>query len=1274
MSDSTDQTNQVNDRASLSRSSRIIIWICISLTFLVSLFNLAGWIFHIPWLINNISGWVSMKAPTAFCFLITSLALTTFLFHKLARFRSASLLGAGIFLMMVSLLGLSTYVLPEIAGNPNITPALQSMFNQPFFNRGWMSLLTASIFLVFGVIMVLLSRQTRLASNIAHILLVPAALASYTVFISYLMSAYFIHDFITSPVSFKSGFLFCLITGAIFLIRPDTWLTKGFTNPGIGGIMSRRLLPGLIAIPIILGWIYFELERQGPINPEIILLLITITNTCVFLILLWNAAKTANQIDRHQHDLDEALKKSYSELEDKIQDRTKDLIKLNEQLEAEIKVRIAAEKMVEDERNRMDMLLEMMPVYLILLTPDYQVVYSNKFFRDRFGESHGRRCFESLFNRTEPCEICETYKVLNNLEPVTWEWNGPDGCTYSIFDFPFTNYDGSQLIMEMGIDVTSLKNAEAELVTLNAGLEQKVAERTSELLKANEQLRTAQRLAHLGSIEIDHINDNITGSEEICTIFGANPEDFNSTFTTFFERIHPDDLASVRDAYYSSVRGGADNFESEHRILQKDTGDIRYVFEKFSHLRDTHGKMIKSVGMIHDVTERKQMEINMQRNNERLDILSQTSSRLLASENPQEIVNSLCKRVMNFLDCQVFFNFLTVEGSEKLRLNSYDGIPENTAKKIEWLDFGGSVCGCVAREGKRIIAFNIPETADPRTNLVKSFGIRAYACHPLLSNDKVIGTLSFGTSKRNSFNDDELSLMKIVADQVAIALGRAKDEQALRKSEERYRLLMELSPEAIFLIRQNRVTLLNSTARQLLGGTSENEIIGQSVFDIFHPDSHDRISQRIREILAGEFCPMTEEKIVKADGTVRVTEVVAAEITDSEGQAIQLIISDITERIEAELALKESKKKLDQALESGKIGVWEWDIPTGVVKWDSRMETMFGMEPGTFDETFSSFENCIHELDLPHVRNAFQQALNENIPLHTVYRIKHKDNTINHITTKALVEKDPDGNPVKMSGVCFDITEMKRGAEKVLFSLNEDLRRSNRELEQFAYLASHDLQEPLRMVTSFTQLLAMRYKDKLDQDAQEFIHFAVDGATRMQVLINDLLDYSRIERQGRQFMQVDMHDALAQALLNLKFQINEKDARITNSDLPEVVADPGQMIRLFQNLIGNGLKFSKKSPQIHISAVEMNEHYQFSVNDNGIGIEPQYFARIFQIFQRLHPKEEYQGTGIGLAICQRIIERHGGKIWVESNPGLGSTFYFTLPKPDKILKDAKFTN
>jgi PAS domain S-box-containing protein len=284
----------------------------------------------------------------------------------------------------------------------------------------------------------------------------------------------------------------------------------------------------------------------------------------------------------------------------------------------------------------------------------------------------------------------------------------------------------------------------------------------------------------------------------------------------------------------------------------------------------------------------------------------------------------------------------------------------------------------------------------------------------------------------------------------------------------------------------------------------------------------------------------------------------------------------------------------------------------------------------------------------------------------------------------------PDNAYRTVSMLVRDITERKR-AEEQLKEAMADLERSNAELQQFAYVASHDLQEPLRMVSSYLQLIAQRYRGRLDEDADEFIAFAVDGANRMRRLIDDLLAYSRVGTQGRPLAPTDSQAALNQALANLEIAIEEAGATVTSDPLPTVLADPGQLVQVFQNLIGNAVKFHGQAPShIHISAQHLEDtaspgeraiptpasdirhpttdlrppaSWVFSVRDNGIGIDPQQFERIFRVFQRLHTRAEYPGTGIGLAICKKIVERHGGRIWVESAPGQGATFYFTIPMP-----------
>jgi signal transduction histidine kinase len=364
----------------------------------------------------------------------------------------------------------------------------------------------------------------------------------------------------------------------------------------------------------------------------------------------------------------------------------------------------------------------------------------------------------------------------------------------------------------------------------------------------------------------------------------------------------------------------------------------------------------------------------------------------------------------------------------------------------------------------------------------------------------------------------------------------------------------------------------------------------------------------------------------------------------------------------AEKELIIAKEKLNLALENANIGVWDWDLKTNVFTWDSRLEKIFDFKPGTCT-SYEAFEKCINDEDMHHFREAIKTTLKSGSQFETVFRTKTLANgESKYISTKALINKSKRGRPIGLTGVCFDVTSMKKGTEKVLIKLNEELMRSNKDLQQFAYVASHDLQEPLRMVSSFTQMLEHRYFDKLDQDGKDYIKFAVDGSKRMYNLLNGLLAYSRVQSKVREFEKIDMSEILEKVTKNLSLMIEERKAEIIIKKMPVIFADDNQMIQLVQNLIENAIKFSNDVPHITISSKSESDYHTFYVRDDGIGIEPQYFEKIFMIFQRLHHNNSVEGTGIGLAICKRIVERHGGRLSVESEYGKGTCFYFTIPR------------
>lgn len=562
---------------------------------------------------------------------------------------------------------------------------------------------------------------------------------------------------------------------------------------------------------------------------------------------------------------------------------------------------------------------------------------------------------------------------------------------------------------EGGYRQDELKSLEALAPAVAEALHRVRTERA--LTRSEERLSRAQAIAHLGSWELDLTDNLLTWSDEVYRIFGLEPQEFDATYEAFLEHIHPEDRAAVDAAYSDSIHEGRDTYEIEHRVVRRSTGEIRIVHEKCEHFRDGSGRIIRSVGMVHDITERKRAEEAQQESLRRFELLAHAAGELLQAREPQKIVEALCRRVMVYLGCHVFFNFLADEAAGKLRLNAYSGISEEEAHCIRWLDYGVGICGCAARDGCRIVAEHIPTTSDARTELVKSRGIKAYACQPLLAPEgKVLGTLSFGTCDREVFSADDLSLMQAVTDLVAVAVARMQEAERLRR---------------------------------------------------------------------------------------------------------------------------------------------------------------------TVDE----------------------------------------------------------------------------------------LARSNKDLEQYAYVSSHDLQEPLRAVSGFMTLLESRYRDALDERAQTYIAHAVEGAKRMTQLIDGLLEYARLDSRCGRISRCATREALDEVLAGLRPRLEEIGARVTVADLPVLAVDRTQLAQLFQNLLGNAVKFRREGTpsEIHVGARIEGGEWVLSVRDNGIGISEQQFDRIFLIFQRLHTRGKYPGTGIGLAICKRIVERHGGRIWVESEVGVGSSFFFTMP-------------
>ncbi len=503
---------------------------------------------------------------------------------------------------------------------------------------------------------------------------------------------------------------------------------------------------------------------------------------------------------------------------------------------------------------------------------------------------------------------------------------------------------------------------------------------------------------------------------------------------------------------------------------------------------------------------------------------------------------------------------------------------------------------------------------------------------------------------------------------VFLGLNRAvaderKAEALLRDSNEFLENLFNRTNAPIVVWNPAFVITRFNGAFEALTGRAASDVLGQPVTALFPPGQSGAAMARIGGARQGERWQAAEIEVLRADGSVRTLLWSSGDVKAADGRTPIATIAqgiDITERKAAEDALRTSEERYHSLFDSMIEGYAHCQI----VLEDGVPSDFIYLEVNAAFRTLTGLENVAGK----RVTEVIPGIRASNPELFEAYG----NAALTGKTAKFETYVEPLGIWFALTVygtskghfvVVFDNISERKAAEARLQQTLAELERSNKDLEQFAYVASHDLQEPLRMVSSYTQLLGKRYEGQLDEKARKYIAYAVDGAVRMQRLINDLLTFSRVGTRGQALADSDTHAILGEAIANLGAAIAETNALITSDDLPVVCTDASQLSLVFQNLISNGIKFHGTTPpRVHVSAQDRGSEWMFSVRDNGIGIEPQYASRLFVIFQRLHTREAYPGTGIGLALCKRIVERHHGRIWFESEPGTGSTFYFTLPK------------
>jgi PAS domain S-box len=700
--------------------------------------------------------------------------------------------------------------------------------------------------------------------------------------------------------------------------------------------------------------------------------------------------------------------------------------------------------------------------------------------------------------------------------------------------------------------------------------------------------------------------------------------------------VHPDDLPEVVRRIAASEGNQVTNPLREFRLIIDDT--IVYC-ETIGGPVMWNGEPAVQV-IIRDISDRKRAESRIQ---ELLQKVTEEKERL------SSLVNSVTDEIW-FTDTEKRFSLANPAALKEFELTSVaDTSAEKLVEALEILEPDGSprpperaqplraLKGEVIRNEEEIV--RTPATGELRYRQVSASPVRD-------SSGTIIGSVT------------------VVRDITELK----KTEEALKQSEAKYRTVADNTYDwESWTDPEGRFIFCSPSCKRITGHPVE-EFLAEPLLrrTLIHPEDRWGFDRHIHDAEAQRKSGEGEWRILRPDGTWRWISHVCRPVFDENSGYLGVRGSDrdITERKQAEELLKESQERLQGILDNSVDALYRRNLLTGRFEYYSpaiERITGFAVQEVLGMDTVTILER-VHPDDMARVR-AEKLEVPSSLTHGTVdHRFLRKDGTYVWVSDHFRILYDEEGRAVVREGVIRDITERKK-VEETVQQYVENLKRSNEDLERFAYIASHDLQEPLRNVVSFSQLLSRRYQGKLGADADEYIGYIVEGGKRMQILVQDLLEYSRVNTRGQAFGSVSCEEVIAQVIKNLQTAITENEATIQNHPLPTVLADPTQLPLVFQNLLGNAIKFRRQDepPSISISAKKTGDWWTFAVQDNGIGIDSAFYDRIFVIFQRLHGRNEYPGTGVGLAIVKKIIERHRGRIWVESEVGKGSTFYFTLP-------------
>jgi len=792
-----------------------------------------------------------------------------------------------------------------------------------------------------------------------------------------------------------------------------------------------------------------------------------------------------------------------------------------------------------------------------------------------------------------------------------------------------------------------------------------------ELKSSNERLDLALDFSNEGVWDWNLKTNEIYFSPNWKKLLGYENHEIKNDFSEWERLTRPDHVQKAWKEFEDVIAKKRYRFEVELQMRHKE-GRWVDILSRANVVFDANGKAFRMVGTHVDITDRKQAEEALAWQARRNELLSETASRLLQSEAPQKIVEDLCRSVMDFLDCQAFFNFLADDKTGRLHLNAYAGIPEAEAGRIEWLDYGVTVCGCVARDGQRMIVEQISGSADVNVELIKSFGIEAYCCHPIMIQDRVMGTLSFGTHSRSQFQEGELRLMEEVTNLVAVAMSRAESERKVRETSAILQTAMDCSTAGIAIADapDGKLRFVNEAALSIRGASKEDLVsdvhIDQYVdnWQILHFDGTPYKSGEVplaRAVKYGERCD--RQFIIRRPGNEdRVVWASAAPVLDDQGHVIYgiVVFPDITEFKQSEEALRESEEKYRLLVENADDGIYVAQ-DENIKFLNPGLEKITGYAGDELMQT--NFNSFIHPEDRGMVMARYKRRMaGETPPIHYSFRILHKNGEVHWVEINAALIQW-NGRAATLNFL-RDITEQKK--------LETQLQQAQK-MEAIGTLAggiAHDFNNILSSVIGFTELSM----DELESGS--FLHGnlseVMNAGNRAKDLVKQILTLSRQEEQEKK--PVNIVPLLKEALKMLRSTVPtsiEIKQNISSQNLV-VYADPTQIHQVIMNLATNAVhamadmegSLEVRTQLIHFDQAYMDlaagSYVKISVSDTGASIPYTVKDKIFEPY--FTTKEKGHGTGLGLSVVHGIVKSHNGHINVYSEPGAGTRFNVYLPR------------